>query len=414
MRDITGYTEWRGGMWKVQIYMPDHSRHWIPMPGIGPKEEPRAKLIGAAMARRAVKTGMVPTMRAETVNEYNDRWSDWRVERGLSAANESRRNICNHFSPKYGTLPVEAITKANLEDFVSDLDRRVREGEMAWKMAANVWSSVSAMFRDATNAKDRTLRIVEANPALGVAPPDEGDEVEKQFLYPNEFLQLVACEQVPLERAELYTYAVYTVSRAGEIVPNEWDDLDLDHGVINFYEAVDRVREPTKVKGTKTKVARRVTIEDNLFPVLVAKRKRTGGAGPLFDWNTLPRADGEYGLAGTFKKDLVRAGVTRSELHTRTRTQRPIRFHDLRATGITWMAIRGDDAAKIHRRAGHKSFQTTLGYIRMAEVLQEANFGDVFPELPKRLTGVSPKSPQFPKKNSNFSTNSWAQQDLNL
>lgn len=31
----------------------------------------------------------------------------------------------------------------------------------------------------------------------------------------------------------------------------------------------------------------------------------------------------------------------------------------LRATGLTWMAVRGDDPLKIMQRAGHTSFQTT-------------------------------------------------------
>jgi integrase len=43
---------------------------------------------------------------------------------------------------------------------------------------------------------------------------------------------------------------------------------------------------------------------------------------------------------------------------------RPIRFHDLRASGITWMAVRGDDPQKIQARAGHTDFNTTQGYIR--------------------------------------------------
>ena len=61
-------------------------------------------------------------------------------------------------------------------------------------------------------------------------------------------------------------------------------------------------------------------------------------------------------------------------------------FHDLRATGITWCAVRGDDALKIKQRAGHKSFSTTEGYIREAENLRDA-FGEVFPALPQGLLG---------------------------
>jgi hypothetical protein len=54
-------------------------------------------------------------------------------------------------------------------------------------------------------------------------------------------------------------------------------------------------------------------------------------------------------------------------------TRKAITLHDLRATGITWCAVRGDDALKIKQRAGHASFSTTEGYIREAETLATAS-----------------------------------------
>ena len=48
-------------------------------------------------------------------------------------------------------------------------------------------------------------------------------------------------------------------------------------------------------------------------------------------------------------------------------TRKAMTFHDLRATAITWCAVRGDDPLKIKQRAGHASFSTTEGYIREAE-----------------------------------------------
>jgi len=45
-------------------------------------------------------------------------------------------------------------------------------------------------------------------------------------------------------------------------------------------------------------------------------------------------------------------------------TRQAIRFHDLRATGITRMAVRGDPPQVIQSRAGHTDHATTLGYIR--------------------------------------------------
>jgi integrase len=78
---------------------------------------------------------------------------------------------------------------------------------------------------------------------------------------------------------------------------------------------------------------------------------------------------------------LKRAGVDRAELHTATPTRKALTFHDLRATGLTWLAVRGDEPLKIMQRAGHSDFKTTQGYIREAEAVREG-FGRVFPPLP--------------------------------
>jgi hypothetical protein len=46
--------------------------------------------------------------------------------------------------------------------------------------------------------------------------------------------------------------------------------------------------------------------------------------------------------------------------------------------------VRGDDALKIQQRAGHTDFQTTQGYIRVAESVRDG-FGQPFPTLPVAL-----------------------------
>ena len=74
-------------------------------------------------------------------------------------------------------------------------------------------------------------------------------------------------------------------------------------------------------------------------------------------------------------------GVTRGELVTSDRTRRQLRFQDLRATGITWRAIREDGPLKIMKAAGHKDFTTTMAYVRDAEQVS-----DSFAPLPEGLS----------------------------
>ncbi len=73
-------------------------------------------------------------------------------------------------------------------------------------------------------------------------------------------------------------------------------------------------------------------------------------------------------------------------------------FHDLRSTGITWCAVRGDEPLRIKQRAGHATFSTTEGYIREAENLRETNFGTPFPPLPDALLEADPEGGELSQR----------------
>lgn len=62
-------------------------------------------------------------------------------------------------------------------------------------------------FKAACQAKQRDLRVRSENPCTNVLPPEKGDSRRKEWIYPKEFLALVACEAVPLEWRELYAVA---------------------------------------------------------------------------------------------------------------------------------------------------------------------------------------------------------------
>ena len=61
-----------------------------------------------------------------------------------------------------------------------------------------------------------------------------------------------------------------------------------------------------------------------------------------------------------------------------------MRFHDLRGTCVTWMAVRGDTAERIRQRVGHENWTTMKRYLRTAEALANG-FGEVFGRLPASL-----------------------------
>lgn len=98
------------------------------------------------------------------------------------------------------------------------------------------------------------------------------------------------------------------------------------------------------------------------------------------------RLDDERDLAAQLRRDLLDSGVTRVELHTCTDAppREWMRMHDVRTTGITWMAVRGDEPMMIMARAGHADLKTTLGYVSRAALVRRS-YGQVFPPIPHAL-----------------------------
>jgi integrase len=300
-------------------------------------------------------------------------WVADRDARGHSSTRENLSHYRLHIEPSIGPGHVQDWTKDTLRKLSADLDAKVQAGDMAWKMAGNVWGTAIKMVDDAAASKLDTIKCRDDNPATGVRGPYRGNEIGKQFLYPSEFLQFVTCQEVPLEWRRLVAVAAYTYMRDGELRVLRSSAVDPQHMVIKVTEAADRLGGAAKA--TKSKRARPVPIELTLLPLLEAILAGSAGGRLL----SLPTH-----MSRTFRRWLVVAGVSRRELHHESPTTRPIRFHDLRATGITWMAVRGDDPLRIMQRAGHENFETTQAYLRLADALR-VGFGDVFPALPPEL-----------------------------
>ena len=314
----------------------------------------------------------------ETLASWSERWCAEREARGLTSVEDDRSRLRKWVFPVLGPRPIAAITSADLEELVERLDRSVRAKTIAWQTARNVWSVVTKMFADACGAKAISLRVRADDPAASIEGPYRGVVRSKTYLYPTEFLRLVGCERVPLEWRRLFAFATYTYLRAGELEALGVEDIDLERRIIHVHRAMDRKRRATKA--TKTQVSRRVPIEPPLLPLverLIAEADQP---------RLLRMPPVEY-LSGRLRQYLACAGCTRAELFATDATRKRIGFHDAgRATGITWMAVRGDDPLRIKQRAGHASFATTEGYIREVENLTAEDFGPVFPRLPPPLS----------------------------
>ena len=259
--------------------------------------------------------------------------------------------------------------------------------------AATQRSCLTSAFKAATSSKRRDLRILAANPCLGVTPPGDRDSRKvrhKSFVYSREAAALLACEAVPLHWREVHALAAYTDLRPGELRVLTWADVDLEGGFVSVTKAWDY--EAAAVKPPKTRNGvRRVPIERALAPLL--RRMDNGRTATELVAPVLSTV-ADNSLGELFREHMATAGVDRESYRAGTRTHALTNFRSWRDSGITWLAMMGLGVDRMMRRAGHDVVQTTMGYMKLAEDMT-GELGAPFGPLPQGLVdGVRPSGGQ--------------------
>lgn len=337
----------------------------------------------AAPATAGMNDAVDPAL--ETADAWAERWFLAREAKGLTSVRTDRGRWGKWIAPAIGKRPMREVTRRELEQLVQSLDDAVIAAKLSWKTAGESWALVAKAFRESARSKRIDLRVREDNPAEGVEGPDRGVRRGLEWLRPRELLAVLECDSVPIRWKRLFALAVYTACRAGELEALAVEDVDLQGRTILIHHGIDRARD-SALKSTKTRVSRRIPIEPTLYPLIEMLVREASGPRLL---EMPPECD----LSDRLRKYLQWAGVTRAELFITDRTRKRLRFHDLRATGLTWWAVRGDSPLAIQSRAGHAAYSMTEKYVRAAEVAGDV--GEVFPALPEDIvsSAVSSEGP---------------------
>lgn len=380
------------GKWFGRLTCSDGSRPRLELGSWpnSPQGRARAKETAASMTERMRAQGIVATpqrgpkakaLRQANGSEATKWWDDFSKHRTAQGLQSTDGAFRTHILPVINK-PWTEVTMADCEALRDALDTKARAGECSAKTAFNAWSVWTTAAKAAAGQwkkdKSRRLRVRQDNPCAGVAAPDKVDAKELQWLYPDELTQLLQCPKVPLDARRIYALATFLFVRAGELQALTWPDVDVQRGIISIRHSVDR--ETGKIKQTKTgnKGIRRFAIEQELLPLLQAMHEQAEGQGSVVTMRL------QKWWAADLRKHLELAGIDREALFNTDDTRKRLRFHDLRGTGLTWMAIRGDNHLAIQQRAGHRTFEMTQKYIRTAEAVGQV-IGKTFPPLPDCL-----------------------------
>lgn len=411
-KKLTGQVRWNAakGCYETRLRYRDGRRVWVALPKgltlLQAEARSRSWAKHAKHSDSPVRRIKAPGPGGETVDQHFIRHCAERQRAGILTVYDDERRYYAHVSKIIGHLPMAHVDEDQIEDVRDALNDKARVGfyvsedgrrrSFGAKSAQNVWVMMQAHFKAASRKGEvRALRVRKDNPVANVAGTTSPTRKAKQFLYPSELLALVAEPAIPKHWRRGYVISVYAFLRAGELEVLTWGDVDLEHLDISINKAM---QSDGSVGPPKNGTARTVPIEDTLLPLLIAMRSDAVEAvmrdlGPKAKRREI---DAKVNAAivvpmpqrnnrsEVLREDLARAGITRPDLFARDATRTPMTYHDLRATGITWRAVRGDAPFKLQASAGHSSVSTTEKYIRRAATLGRA-IGEVFPSLPAVL-----------------------------
>lgn len=365
--------------WYVRLRMPDGSRPRFPL---GENmTEARARSKADAVAERVREKGLqppparrgrpvegaAPAGRGDTVRELGEAWTSGDLLRRFGPVNGlkvkrsarlDRYRLDAYVNKRLGDKRVADVTDADVERVMRELPAK---SSAATRLRMH---SLLHRFFDLAIMPAR-LRPEGSNPVSRYLRPSKGAAKLFAYLYPTEVLSLLACAAIPLGRRVLYALAAYTGLRKSSLFALVWENVDLSHGTI-----VSLV--------SKNELPQLFEIPAGLVALLVRWREACGkpDRGPVVaDVGPSPK-----GLASTLRGDLRTAGVMRDLLFSNAANVEPLRFHDLRATFVTWSKRAGKDDYWITSRTGHVTDAMIERYTRAARVLAELEI-DAFPPI---------------------------------
>jgi integrase len=162
--------------------------------------------------------------------------------------------------------------------------------------------------------------------------------------------------------------------RRAEVLGLERRDFDLLHGTVRIERTANHVKGAPLLGPPKSAAGMRtITIPPHLITTVAGHLDAHVGAGP----------DAPI-LAGDLGRRIRPSTLHQAWNRARTSVGRPdLRFHDLRHSGATWVAISGATTREVMARVGHSSSAAALRYQHATEdrdtVLAEALSGMATP-----------------------------------
>lgn len=294
-------------------------------------------------ARRDPKYRARQAHLARTVGELIDRHLQ-ELERDEKPHLDKRRQHMAWWRAAVGNVALSDVTPALIAEM---RDRLLVEPAKYAKRQSKLRTPATANRYLASLARAFTVAVKEwhwldANPLRNVSRKTE-PRGRVRYLSEDERMALLqACERSELPVLRLIVLiALTTGMRRGEILALRWQDVDLQRNVIVIHK-------------TKNNERRAVPIAPNVKPLLDAHNKVRRIDGDLV-FPHPEKADRPVAIDGPWQDAILAAKVE------------DFRFHDLRHTAASYLAMSGATTAELAAVLGHKTLAMVKRYTHLSE-----------------------------------------------
>lgn len=237
------------------------------------------------------------------------------------------------------------INKADARKLLND----VKESGLSLSMQRKIKGSIGLIYKW---GMEEGFIPHNHNPVEGIQLHQKSEKVPK-ILTLDEVRKLLT--EAKIRRHSWYhvwSFALLTGMRSGELLALRWPDIELDKGIIRVSRSMSQ--RIGGEKSTKSGYWRTVPISDELRSIIVELMQERGNKEFV-----LPRLTGwKSGFGGKILRIFL------SEIGI----EKDIVFHTLRACFATHLLASGAEAPKVMQIGGWKDFKTFQIYIRLAGV----------------------------------------------
>jgi integrase len=381
----TGTAEWRNGHLWARVSLPDGTRPRYRLCGdtCDCHDLSEARLLDRCTAvSERVRKKVAAELAADektarerrlTVQQFGELWTSGELVkrygevkglRAKASAKDDEYRLKRYVYPEIGGLKVVEVAEQDVERVMAATSRRKR-GKRPLRQASRY--QLYQVMRRLFDLAVRPGRLREDSPVSEYLRPGRDSHKLFGYLYPAELLALLKCPAVPIGRRVLYALAVYTGLRKGSLYALTWAGIDFEHRTLTSLHSKTGLPQLFEIPPT---------VVELLAKWFEFRERPPKGSKVVHGIEV--RAERE---AMALRDDLAAAGVTR---HAATADAgdnvQPLRFHDLRATFVTWAMRQGRGDGWISDRTGHLTPEMRGRYARAARVLADLLY-EPFPSL---------------------------------